>query len=193
MDKFDFEYKGLQFRCIVENDDYMRAPFLEYDGHGDIRESYNYYGRPEKNPGEVIIYSNRGCHWIYDFAGAVAKAKRENWGSKNCHPGMSKGERAATAARDDMQYCQDWLEGDRWYSRIEVFRIDNDGEKVGESEFLSGVENGYSGDCEDFLRDCAAQLAAELHAQSRKNWRKALHEARQRKYWACRDIQTIGA
>lgn len=193
MEEFDFDHNGMKFRCIVSQDEFMGTPWTEHDGHGEIREAYQYYGKPEKKPGEVIIYSERGDYWIYDFAGAVRKAKKDGWGSADCTPEMSKGQRAETAARADMKYCREWLQGDRWWACIEVFRVDADGEKIGESEYLGGIDSGYSKEDESYLRECATELATGIHAQALGAWRSALKEARQRKYWACRDIETVGA
>lgn len=194
MDQFDFDHEGLSFRCIVSHDEHMGMPWDEHDGHGSVRHEYKYYGRPEKRAGEVIIYSERGDWWIYDYVGAVKKARAEKWGFNGMDRAtMSPGQIAARAALLDMEYCREWLQGSRYWACIEVYRINADGEQVGQSDFLGGIDSGYSREDDDYLRECAAEVAGGFVYEARKAWREALREARQARYWASRDVQTVGA
>lgn len=194
MDEFDFEHAGLSFRCIVEQDTDIGPPWEENDGHGSIRTVYAYHSQPSKKPGEVIIHSERGDHWIYDYSGAVETAKRDGWGFSGMDRAtMSAGQIAAEAVRRDMRYCREWLRGDRCWAQIEVFRIDADGERMGESEYLGGIDSGYSREDRDYLRQCAEELAGQIVDQARKAWREALREVREARYWAARDVDTVGA
>lgn len=193
MDKFTFEHAGMQFECVVSQDDVLRAPWDEHDGHGSVRTAYRYYGKPDKRPGEVIIWSERGDHWIYDFAGAVKKARAEKWGFTGARVFMTPNQIAAEAVRRDMDYCREWLRGDRMWASIEVYRVDAEGERIGESEYLGGIDYGYSSEDDKHLREYAAELAGTIADAARTAWLAALKEARARRYWAARDVETVGA
>lgn len=174
-DTFDFECKGLQFRCNMEIDSDMEAPWVEDDGHGAMREVSSYYGRPEKRPGEVVIYQDRGHYWLYDVQVSTKTARHDHWGLpaddlakfRQIHGRpMTAGEVAAESVRRDMRYCSDWLHGDRFWQMIEVFQIDEDGEKIGESEYLGGIDSGYDDASEKHLRECAEELAGQMAART---------------------------
>jgi hypothetical protein len=68
--------------------------------------------------------------------------------------------------------------------------IGADGEPMGD-EFehaLWGVES--EGDC---WKEIARELAEQILGERADQWRGALKEARERKAWASRDVQTVGA
>lgn len=184
-DKFTFLIGGIPFACEVNYDNDHGMPWEEFDGHGEIRTIRS---REDKKPGEVIIHSDGHTYWVYNSAAAVKTARADGWGSKNCTPDMTLGQRAAQATTDDMRYCREWLTGDRWFVWLEVYRVDADGEKIGDSETLGGVECGF-GETE-YMHDAAMEMGQEILRQSRNAWRAALKEARERKYWATRDVAT---
>lgn len=167
MEQFDFEKNGFLFRCIVLHDTDLVFPWNEHDGYGFIRTVYSYCGTPEKRPGERIIYSKRGDHWIYDVQWTMKIARRDGWSCKEVTPNMTAGQKAVCSVEADIQYIREWLEGNRFWAMIEVFRVDDEGEKVGESEYLGGIDNGYSREDDDYLKQCAGELADELIRQSR--------------------------
>ena len=89
---------GAVYRVKVEHDADMGYPWDECDGHGEIRTArkpYNYSEATGKRPGEVVIHDDRHTLWLYDFAGAVQTARRDNWGCDACTPEMTRGQRAA--------------------------------------------------------------------------------------------------
>ena len=189
-EKFQFENQGLNFECIVSPDDYCSMPWKENDGHGEMREIYSPYVRPDKKPGERIIYSDGRTYWVYDVAASIAIAKRDAWGCDEVTPGMSTGQGAAVSVESDIRYIVDWLNGDRFYVRIEVYQIDRDGEKRGDSEYLGGIDSGYSRASDAYRKDCANDLASEIVYEKRKAWRAAMKDCRARHYWVSRDIIT---
>ena len=192
MDQFDFQHKGLNFRCIVNYDNDMGMPWDEHDGHGIIREARSVYGRPEKKPGERILHVDGYNYWIYNFQKTMKIAKSERWGSSKETPEMTKKQRAEAAVIADMEYCKDYLTGRRYWVFIEVYRINDNGHQISESEYLGGIDSGYSRRDDEYLKECAIELADGIHWQALKEWRKSLREARGRKYWATRDVITVG-
>lgn len=193
MDKFDFEHSGLQFRCLVMQDDDMQAPWVEHDGHGQIRSVSYYYGRPKKRPGEIIIYSERGDYWLYDVQATMQTARQDGWGlsdediaalAKKLNRVPTKGDITAESVRRDMEYCRQWLQGDRFWEMIEVFQINADCEPISESEYLGGIDSGYDSESQKYVRECAAELAGQIaHAVNK--------ETAEREYWASRDVATV--
>ena len=169
----------------------MRYPWIENEGHGQIREMHSYYGKPEKKPGEIILYSEGRNYWIYDYKSAIKTAKREAWGCADCE-GLTPNQKAEKAVLADMQYCRYFLTGERFYVYIDVYRVNVDGEKMGHSEYLSGIEYGYSKQDEDYIKECAEENAQIIYLGYLKEWRKALKECRESRYWNARDILTIG-
>jgi len=190
MDSFTFEHEGSTFKYITEYDTDHGYPWNECDGHGEVREAYASYGGPDTKPGERIIHKERNTYWIYDVAAAVATAKTDGWSCDKVTPDMSKGQRAAVSVEADIKYITDWLNGDRFYVYIEVFQVDRDGKKCSESEYLGGIDSGYSREGADYVKECACGLAGEILYTKRKEWRAALTEARARKYWETRDVMT---
>jgi endonuclease YncB( thermonuclease family) len=74
-----------------------------------------------------------------------------------------------------------FLNGDWCY--VGVVIEDSQGNTL---DSLWGVET-FKGHHEAFARE----MVAACWATKREAWRKALHEARERKYWASRDVETI--
>lgn len=71
------EHKGLTFRVSIEADDSGgAAPWIEYDGHGEVRHVRYFHGKRSigKKPGECVLYAARRDAWLYDFAGAMPAA-----------------------------------------------------------------------------------------------------------------------
>jgi len=163
-----FTLDGREFEAVLYPDDSGGRPWESECGHGDIRVGRGWYQRPHKGPGEVILHSNRGDHWIYDFAGAVKKA-RNDWGFTN-------GPDAVNAVREDMTRLRRFLEGEWFYIGVSVRIIGRDGEPEsdGFGESLWGVESDG-----EYWREVAQELAENILHPRREAWRAALNAARE--------------
>lgn len=194
METFDFEHAGLSFRCEVETDNDHSYPWKEYDGHGVIRETYSHYGRPEKKPGEVILLKEQNRPvYLYDVPATIKKATLDGWGlseektselTLRLKRTPTKKELIAESVRQDMECVREWLTGDRFYEQIEVYRIDDEENLIGESEFLSGLDSGYDNECQEYVKEQAIELAGQIARRETK-------ETKEREYWAERDVLTI--
>lgn len=175
---------------------YPDPPWENSDCHGDVRQ----LGRYEKpGRGEVDI----GGGWVYDQGGAFALASRQGWGlapddvarlATRLGKKPSRAQIRAEAIRQDIRYLQRYIEGDWYYLVVTVKLFDPTGMEV-TSESVCGVESDG-----DYWETVAKELAGEvLHdagltlRQRAAKWRDALREARARKYWASRDVVTVGA
>lgn len=198
---FDFELHGVAFRAFLVADEDHGRPWEESDGHGPVRQVAKGYNGLEKRPGERPLYvGGRGEYsWAYDWQAAMKIARRDGWGvSGGRLPGETARQYAARAVTADFEFLRAWC-NDAWhYCGVCVSRLDEDGETLDEpySYALWGIESNAA----DYLREVANENAAEiLHAngltpeQKRAAWRAALKEAREARYWAARDVQTVGA
>jgi hypothetical protein len=168
------EFMGLTATVRIEQDCDMGAPWEEHDGHGVIRLEGRYGSG--KKPGEKLLRTNGSSRYYYDIPATIAKAKREGWGIENPE-GLTKKQIIAKAIEHDIKYCEDWLL-DNWHWCGYVVSIGDE-----------HAESCWGFDDEDIaLSEGVAAAKWRLRGQ----WRKALHEARERKYWACRDICTSG-
>jgi hypothetical protein len=184
---------GIPVRIELAYDNDHGMPWDECDGHGIIRKAIAHYGRPEKSPGEVIIHSDRGHYWLYDFKGTTEKAKSEGWGISGNTSVMTKRQIVRAAVMRDMEHCREWLTGERYYIGITVTALNADGEEI-ESDSCWGFDYGCSREDMDYVeneaKEMAARIAESVFDQKRQAWRAALREARQRRYWETRDIVT---
>lgn len=184
-EQFDFVADGISFRCEISSDSHNAPPWVEYDGHGVIRTVSSYYGNPDKKPGEVILYSDRGDYWLYDVQATTEKAKREVWGCRGEAAGLTPGQRAAQAVREDFEYCRKWLQGDIFWTVLEVYPIDEEGEKIGEdSDYLGGVEYGYTKELGEYVKQTAKEMGEGMAYPMNK-------EKSEADYWASRDVVTV--
>jgi hypothetical protein len=189
------EHHGLTVQIeYISDDDRRGYPWEDYDGHGIIRHAYSHYSRPDKKPGEVVIYSGRDGHWIYDLAETTQKAKAENWGITGDTSGLTAKQITALAVRQDMDYCRKFLDGSIFYVGIRCTVLNANGEETEHEDSCWGIEYGYGKDS-DYAKGEAASmaesLASHVMAERKANWGAALAEARERRYWAERDIVTI--
>jgi hypothetical protein len=174
IDRETFEHNGATFMRWTEDDDTGSRNPWDDDGHGDVSE----WVMRTKKPGEVRIDpgTNRKVGWavFYDFAGAVKKAKAEDWG----HSGKSKaellelgftaGQIAADAAKADMQRMKDWFL-DRWhYVGVVVALCDDDGEPLPMPYRASlwGIESDAGDYLDEVSEECADEIIAGLAASA---------------------------
>lgn len=183
-DQFDFVADGVSFRCEVSSDSHNAPPWVEYDGQGIIRTVSSYYGRPDKKPGEVILYSDRGEYWLYDVQATTEKARREGWGCRGEAAGLTRGQRIAQAVHENISYCRKWLCGDIFWTVLQVYSIDDEGEMIGEhSDYLGGVEYGYCKESQEYVKQTAEEMGSGIAYTMNK-------EKTEADYWASRDVQT---
>ena len=172
-----FEHGGYQFAVELGDDPGMRPPWMEHDGHGDIREEWCRYGRMElkKKPGEIVLHSDGDYYWIYDRAGAQQKALAEGWGiSPEEHALLvrrkgrppSRGEIAEAAVTNDINYCRQWLTGDRWWATARVVLLDAEGDETEADTYLGGIDYSYDDASEKYVTgELASDLAAGILAE----------------------------
>lgn len=165
-----FEHRGRTFRVDFAPDEDMGPPWKEHDGHGEVSDwrRSSWCGYADKAPGERPLYRDGGAVLFYDWAGTIAKAKREGWGMSERDPLPAErlpdgrrptaGQIAERAVEEDFQRLKAWCE-DRWsWIGILVREVDEDGEPVGELASLWGVES----DAGEYLAEVARDLADEL-------------------------------
>ncbi len=195
---------GYSLRVKIEDDDINDAPWDRCDGRGAVRHEYQYYGTPKLARGETILYSECGDHWIYNQGAAFVTAWRDGWGlspddlaklTRTLGKKPTRSQIRAEAVRQDMAFLRGYLSNDWNYVGVCVTLHDADDDEIA-SDSLWGIES-IAG---DYLLEVAAECAnncmhaAGIDLQTRaKQWRAALVEARMRRYWAQRDVQTVGA
>lgn len=161
--KFEFTHNGLAFVAEIHHDDSHGAPWEECDGFFHVdRVSSDY----QKRPSEVFLHKGDSREWsyVYDVRAAIAQAVRESWG---CKGGMREGETprqyAARAVRETAEFLRGWCADEWGYVGVKVSRADSEGETVGESSSLWGVES-----CGDYAEtDVCAELADDVISLNR--------------------------
>lgn len=189
-----FEHSGRRFEAALFPDDTNEAPWDNEDGHGPVRfiEDSEPLAR-----GETVLHDERRGRWVYGFGAALVQAAREGWGlgaddlarlASRLGKKPTKAQIRAESVRKDMEHLRGFLSGDWCYIGVSVRIIGPDGEPEGRdySHALWGVESsGY------YWEEIAAQLADEILSEKREGWRAALKEARARRYWASRGVETV--
>lgn len=151
---------GREYRVTIEPDYDCGAPWDEECGYGPVTD----WTSRAKEPGELVLCTDRGSYRYYDFAGACRIAKRDGWSTAEIEARKAQGEKitakeqAARAARADYKRLRDWC-NDRWHY-VGVVVSDEEGE----STSLWGIES----DADAYLEEVARELAEDLH----KNWKE---------------------
>ncbi len=195
IDTETLEFSGRQFSVKIYHDEFAESPCDSSDGHGSVRYCAN---RETPARGEIVLCDDRHGRWVYDFGAALLKASREKWGlsdealkrlTARLGKKPTRGQIRAEAVREDMRYLRGWYASDWHYLRVECTLLSSDGSEIeGATDSLWGVES-----LGDYWRTVAGELAESILFNRVNTWRKALAEARQRKYWNSRDVQTVGA
>ena len=165
-----------------------RNPWAEYDGNVNIYEL-----RGDKKPSEIILKTNGRTAWAYDIIEAIAQAKTEGWGcDARGAQLLTEKQRILLAVEHNVEMWRGWLNDDWHYAGVVCTVLDSEGEETNETDSCWGFEtlNDYH---ETAGREMAEALAESTHKTRLHQWRAALKEARARKYWACRDVCTVGA
>lgn len=171
-EEWNFTHNGQEFRAIVSRDD-LGAPWKEHDGHCDVREVSNNYGTEygeSKRPGEFVFHrGDRRNDWAYvaDIPECLRAAIRDGWGCPDEDKARfvskhgrqpTKRETAYLAVMADLEFLRGWLADDWCWVCLEVYPVDSEGERIGQSEYLGGIDS-LSG---DYIRDeVCGQLADE--------------------------------
>jgi hypothetical protein len=174
----DGEYPVGQFtiRVRTEQDCDVGAPWEECDGHGPVSE----WTTRDKAPGERVLCSDRRSKRYYDFAAAVAEARRDGWDCAPYHaalPNETAGQQAARTAEADFEYLRSWANDEWHYLVLFVSLHGEDGEELA-CDSLGGVEGRG-----DYWKEQAAEMANVLLA-------KHDTETAERAYWEARDTVT---
>lgn len=189
------EQCGITVRIDYYYDQDAGKPWVENDGHGIIRETSSHYGRPDKKPGEIIIASERGHYWLYDIQETTKIATRDSWGispdlAKGLAKGLTKKQIVAASVKNDVDFCSGYL-NDQWhYVGVVCTVLDKNGDDTDDTESCWGFET-YKDYHETAGREMAADLAESTYKKRLAQWRAALHESRERKYWNSRDVETV--
>ena len=190
------EHAGRTVRIEYFYDDtYRPQPWADYDGNVNIESvPYSRYGRYEKKPSEIIFYAGRGhAPYKYDIREAHKKARAESW-CTGCDwaKGLTRKQIAARAVTENVEFWRGYLKEDWFYAGVVCTVLGAEGEETENTDSCWGLEtfNDYH---ETEGRERAIALAESVSKKNLKAWRSALREARQRKYWASRDVVTIGA
>lgn len=199
-DSFRFTHDGREFLATVEADDFGDAPWENDDGCVEVTRVAHDYGNSwgcSKKPGEVVFHRGNRREWSYvvNIPEALARARAEQWGisdetraefvSKNSRQPTQR-EVAALAVAANVEFLRGWCADEWQYVVVAVDLIGPDGEPVGEPEYLGGVESFG-----DYAKnEVCPEMAGNILYSRRQTWRKALTEARARKYWASRDVVT---
>lgn len=143
---------GFTITARLEADDDSGAPWAREDGHGDVSDWTN----RAKAPGERVLCSDRGRFRYYDFAGAVARAKAEGWGSEG-DEGLSRKAKAARAAEADFEHLEGWA-NDRWQYVGVVLTVARNGHDLDRwAASVWGIESSAG----DYLTETAEELLDE--------------------------------
>jgi hypothetical protein len=170
------------------------TPFDD-DGHGSVRKSNHRHGvnwstNGDKKPGERPLNcpDHNEYQFYYDWQQAMKIAKRDGW---NATP-YDAPNRALRAVHADFDFLRGFLNDEWHYAGIVCTVLDSAGDETNEADSCWGFEtlNNYH---ETAGKSLAESLAESVHESKLNSWRYALREARNRKYWASRDIVTVGA
>lgn len=151
IDSFEFEHEGRDYIAEIHADDSSDTPWQRGDAYAEPEtvRGRNYAGYVAKSPGEIVLYKGdrNGYSYLYNVAKAVRQLRKD---------GVS-GEDAVKYVNAEVERFRSWLNNDWHYIGI-VVRLAGSCSKCGASESLWGIES----DCEEYIKEVARELAAEL-------------------------------
>lgn len=127
LDASTIEAHSLTFKVEIVQDNDSGKPWKECEGFGPVREAEKgYYDRYlTKKPGERVLHlGDRNCYsWVYDWQGAIALAKRDDWGvSPENRPDnwekLSAKQQREIAVQHDFDFLKAWCDEDWVWSGI---------------------------------------------------------------------------
>lgn len=195
-DNFNFTHNGREFVASLYVDDCNDAPWDNSDGHGVVSD----WEHRDKRPGERVLNEDGRSKRFYDVSASMKIAKRDGWGlcdeekanlaAKLGRP-PTAGEIRAAAVEKDFEFLRGWCNDEWHYCGIGVQLLDEDGEPVGEEyeHALWGIESN----ADDYLKEVACELAAEICHGLDKTAAAEAKEQETRAYWEARDVMTVGA
>lgn len=189
------EHLGVTVRIEYLYDSDYGYPWDNDCGCGPVRKSnyrhgVNWCTNGDKKPGErPLNCPDRNEHqFYYDWQTAMRIAKRDEW---NTAP-YDAPNKALRAVQANFDYCRGFLNDDWHYAGVVCTVLDAEGDETTDDDSCWGFET-----FKDYHltagKEMAESLAESVHKAKLDNWRYALREARQRKYWASRDVVTVGA
>ena len=178
------EHAGQTVRVEYFYDDTCRgAPWAEFDGNVNIYDAptHGRYSRSKK-PSEVYIFNSRGYSYAYDIREAHKKARAESW-CTGCEwaKGLTPKQVAARAVAENVEFWRGWLNDEWHYAGVVCALLDDEGEETEVTDSCWGFET-----FNDYHETAGREMAEALADRANK-------EAQARDYWACRDVQTVGA
>lgn len=182
------EHCGETIRIEYFHDADSGTPWENAEGHGPVRTSNYRHG--DKKPGErpMNCPDRNEYQFYYDWQQSMKIAKRDGW---NTAP-YDAPNKALRAVQADFDFLRGFLNEEWGYVGIVCTVLDAEGEETTDADSCWGFET-----FKDYHltagKELAESLAEAVHKAKLDNWRYALREARQRKYWASRDVVTIGA
>ena len=172
------EVSGLRFAVTFDFDYDTGPPWDWSDGHGPVRIGRNHAdGQTDKRPGERPL-NRPGWHenqYYYDWAEACKLARKDWW---NAAP-YDAPNRVHRAVQADFDYLSAWVNGDWQYVVVGICQVDDDGNEIGDWNYLGGVET-----YRDYHHEMAREMAEEMA-------RRIIRESKEREYWASRDVETV--
>jgi hypothetical protein len=173
---------NLTLRFRLERDGCTEAPWVTDCTHGPVSD----WTTRDKEPGERLLHSDRRSSRFYDYAGAMAMAKRDGWGlapdalaelARKLGKAPTAGQIRESSVDADFEHLRGWCADEWFYSIVAVKLLDEDDCELA-SDYLGGVES-----CGDYWRECAAEMADRLLTEHAE-------ESAERESWACRDSVT---
>jgi hypothetical protein len=153
---------GTRFKIELSYDDYFREPWKENDGHGEVSD----WTTRDKRAGELVLWQDGRSKLFYDFAGAVKTARADGWGSRDCAPDDTPGQRAHKAAMSDYNYLRDFCRQEWWYCVLHVAMLNEDGtENEDYTDTCGGFEDGHGKRYRDYVMEEAQGMADSLERQ----------------------------
>ena len=72
----EFTHDGIEYIAEICDDNTLREPWSECDGHGEVTE----WTALPKSPGQLVLCEDHQYKRYYDFQGACEIARRDGWG-----------------------------------------------------------------------------------------------------------------
>ena len=133
-------------------DEEGRAPWEQGDGHGIVSD----WTDREKNPGELVLSSDRNSRRYYDVDASMVIALRDNWGVSVAESvNLTDKQIAEKAVGADYEYLRSWCNGEWRYVGVLVEIL------VHEITIVSASLWGIESNAESYISEITAELTIE--------------------------------